>query len=129
MKQIINSPIHGRNTLDLILTDLHDYYLPPKPLPPLGKSTHISVGWEPLPTHPAPAQTQYRKYRPITDSGLREFGQWIVNHSWEEVRTAASVEHKWENYTNTVTDAYHRFFPRENHQTSSKRCALDDSQN
>ena len=43
LKQIVNFPTHGRNTLDLILTNLKDYYASPIKLSPFGLSDHVTV--------------------------------------------------------------------------------------
>lgn len=43
VSQVDDFPTHGANTLDIILTDMREQYLPPQPLPPVGRSTHLSV--------------------------------------------------------------------------------------
>lgn len=108
LTQIVGFPTHGRKTLDLILTDLTDHYSPPVPMP---RSPHISVLWEPSPTTPPLHKATTRTYRPLTDSGIREFGQWITHHPWIEVTESVDVEEKWRTYRDTVTQAYHRSFP------------------
>lgn len=48
--QIIDFPIHGPNTFNMILTDLGGQHLPLQLLPPVGHSTHVSILWNPAPT-------------------------------------------------------------------------------
>lgn len=48
LKQIIKFPTRGENTLDLILTNLKDYYETPIKLPPFGLSDHVTVKVRPL---------------------------------------------------------------------------------
>ena len=77
--------------LDKILTNLHNYYLTPTTLPPLdndidssGKpSDHLIVVWNPLSTANPSQQKKYKtvKYRPFTESGVREMGQWVQKQS------------------------------------------------
>ena len=111
LTQVVDFPTHGQNTLDLILTDLSDQYLPPQPLPPMGRSPHITVLWSPSPTTAPPHSTSTHTYRPTPDSAIREFGRWITSHQWMEVLTEEDVDAKWEKYVHTVTEAYHHHFP------------------
>ena len=48
LKQIVNFPTRGRNTLDLILTNLKEYYASPIKLSPFGLSDHVTVKVLPL---------------------------------------------------------------------------------
>ena len=54
-----------------------------------------------------------RTHRPIKDSNVREFGQWITQHQWTEVTTPQDVNEKWNNFHTTLISAYHHFFPLE----------------
>ena len=49
LKQIVNFPTRGHNVLDLILTNLSDYYATPTKLAPLGLSDHVTVKVSPIP--------------------------------------------------------------------------------
>ncbi|XP_050728151.1 uncharacterized protein LOC127004456 [Eriocheir sinensis] len=111
LSQIVNFPTHGNNTSDLILTDLNDFYNPPIPLAPFGRSTHLTVLWTPksslAPTH----ETTTAKYRPLTHLAILAFGKWLVHYLWVEVFTVPDVQTKWNNYLSSITAAYHHFFP------------------
>ena len=48
LKQIVNFSTRGRNSLDLILTNLKEYYASPIKLSPLGLSDHVTVKVLPL---------------------------------------------------------------------------------
>ena len=109
--QVVDFPTHEQNTLDLILTDMADQYLPPQPLPPVGRSNHLSVQWLPAATTPHPHQPTTRTYRPTPDSAVRQFGQWMVRYPWTEVLTVTDVNDKWENFVATSTLAYEHHFP------------------
>ena len=115
LTQVVDFPTHEQTTLDLIMSDLSQQYLPPQPLPPIGRSTHLSILWRPEPTHAAtPPAPVTRSYRPMPDSALREFGQWITKHPWTEVLGEEDVHTKWNNYITTTMEAYHRCFPTRN---------------
>ncbi len=110
LTQVVDFPTHGNSTLDLILTDVGTHYLPPQQLPPMGRSTHVTILLPATPTNsPSPAVT--RTYRPTPDSAIRNFGQWITHHPWTEVLTVQDVQQKWDYYQDTITTAYHHFFP------------------
>ncbi len=111
LSQVVDFPTHEGHTLDLIITDLNELYLPPLPLPPVGRSKHLSLIWRPAPTNKLQRVTTTRLYRPITDSAVRQFGQWVVRYPWTEVLTVDDVSIKWDNYVSTTTQAYHHFFP------------------
>ena len=121
LNQVVDFPTHGHKTLDLILTDLGDLYLPPVPLPGFGRSNHITALWSPAPSINQQAEkATVKTFRPITDSGVRGFGQWITHHPWTEVTEAEDVEDKWNNYHRVTTQAFHRFFPEKSVQLHPK---------
>ena len=111
LTQVVGFPTHEQATLDLIMTDLNQQYQPPLPLPPIGRSPHTSILWRPAPTTSLPRSAVTRHYRPLPDSAMRNFGQWITRHNWSEVTGADDVHTKWTNYVDTTTQAFHRFFP------------------
>ena len=47
LRQLVNFPTRGRNTLDLVLTNLHEYYDQPTKYAPFGLSDHMSVELKP----------------------------------------------------------------------------------
>ncbi|KAK3893298.1 hypothetical protein Pcinc_002854 [Petrolisthes cinctipes] len=110
--QIVHFPTHKQNTLDLIITDLSDQYLPPQPLPPVGRSNHLSMFWTPATTTSHDQDDHTTKIcRPTPDSAIRQIGQWLIQYPWTEVLTVSDVDRKWENYQTTITQAYYHFFP------------------
>ena len=111
LTQVVTFATHEQATLDLIITDMAQQYSPPRSLPPLGRSTHVTILWSPSPTISTPRREVTRHHRPLPDSALREFGRWIVQHPWSEVLEAEDVETKWKSFTTTTTEAYHHFFP------------------
>ena len=111
LTQVVEFPTHQQATLDLIMTDLTQLYSPPKPMAPMGRSTHLSIMWTPAPTTSLPRSAVTRTHRPMTDSAMREFGQWVTQHQWTEVMEAEDVYAKWQHYITTTTEAFHRYFP------------------
>ena len=86
LAQVVDKPTRGDAILDKIITNLDQFYTTPTIETPIGLSDHSTVSW--LPKHnlkKQPNKTVTRSVRPIKDSGLREFGTWIVNHDWQKV--------------------------------------------
>ena len=76
LKQIVNFPTRGPNTLDLILTNLKDIYEVPIKRPPFGLSDHFSVELHPkakseLP--PSRIKVKLRDLRPSKRSAIRSY--------------------------------------------------------
>ena len=47
LKQIVHFPTRGRRTLDLILTNISEYYQAPIERPPFGLSDHATIELQP----------------------------------------------------------------------------------
>ena len=81
MKQIVRAPTTGRAVLDLIVTDMSEFYKEATILPPIANSDHTSVLWEPNANYQVRPTTASVFSRPIPDStGIRRFGQWVTTY-------------------------------------------------
>ena len=58
-----------------------------------------------------PRQYYTVQTRPITESGLRSFGQWIINYSWRDLYTCTDVNRKAEILQSVLLEKYYRVFP------------------
>ena len=93
LRQIVTKPTRKNEILDIILTNLHPYYGTPVILPPVhpdvpgqGVPSDHSVPLAVPHTDPARAPVRYYKTitsRPLPDSKLRNFGQWITEETWD----------------------------------------------
>lgn len=92
--QVTDFPTHGNNTLDLIMTDLTQHYLPAQAIPPLERSPHLSVTWRPTPTTAHLTRHDTKTYRPLTDSATRLFGQWNTQHHYKDFLQEEYVHRK-----------------------------------
>jgi len=111
--QVVTTPTRGDAVLDVILTyNLKRYYETPEVTNPIGRSDHCAVWWHPrgIPRKHNKARTVVT--RPMPDSKVREFGQWIVSHEWTEVLTMDSVDSKTEAFYNTLGEAIDKYFPQ-----------------
>lgn len=91
LRQLVDFPTHGSNTLDLVMIDIADHYLPPQPLPHMGQSILLSVPWSPALTSSHTPVNLLKTNRPTLDSSRRLFGQWAVRYRWAEVLTLVDV--------------------------------------
>ena len=111
LKQVVNVPTRGNNTLDYIFTNGSHWYKDPVSLPALGRSDHSTVLWVPhfyLPTKQTPKVRYIRKF---PDSRLREFGTWITHHDWHEVTSSLGVDAKVNNFQDSLKAKVDYSFP------------------
>ena len=50
--------------------------------------------------------------RPIKESGLEVFGQWLSTHQWTAVENSTTLDEKLENFTQTINDEIDVHFPK-----------------
>ena len=100
LKQLVSKNTCNGKVLDVLITNLHEYYSLPIIVPPVpadnpnqGKPSDHSV---PLARpHTSAGVNQKNEYRtkisrPMPDSGIRKFGQWIINEDWSSVVPAGN---------------------------------------
>ena len=95
LRQIVTKPTYKLKTLDVIMTNLHSLYDVPIITPPVqpdnpqygAPSDHSSVVAVPLSRDTVSRSRDYetRVYRPLPQSGVVEFGEWICNEKWESI--------------------------------------------
>ena len=96
LRQLVTKPTCNGKILDVLLTNLHEFYNLPVIIPPVaadnpsqGKPSDHSVPMAvPQLASGMNNRNEYtvKVTRPIPDSGVREFGQWIVGENWECVK-------------------------------------------
>ena len=118
LKQIVTKFTHKNKVLDVILTNMHSLYSVPIIAPPVPPddplcgvpSDHSTPIATPLTLDSVnqPREYVYRTYRPLPESGVREFGEWICNEEWggipENVNPTEQVL-AFETIVNTKLDA------------------------
>ena len=86
--QVVTQPTRGHRTLDKIITNYPRVYASTIILPPIASSDHNCVMWMPVKNTETRNTIRKKIVRPLPDSGLRAFGSWITNHTWEDVLQA-----------------------------------------
>ena len=93
LKNIVDQPTINGRIYDVIITNLNMFYNCPIITPPLQPDDpasakpsdhHIPVSY-PHTDHHNPPQRRWRihTYRPLPDSRIRKFGNWITGEEWE----------------------------------------------
>ncbi|XP_041460838.1 uncharacterized protein LOC121411992 [Lytechinus variegatus] len=121
LKQVVNKSTCNDAILDKIITNLDSFYAPITLLSPIGRSDHNGVLWSPDSNHlKPPNKTQRKVIRPMRDSDVRQFGQWISSHDWSNVRDAGNVDAKCNEFYSDLNAAIDRFFPAKTIQVHSR---------
>ena len=121
LKQIVQSPTRKHAILDVCLTNCYKYYGVPEIIPPVqpdipgqGVASDHSV---PLCVpHTDPHNPPARVYktivsRPLPDSKIRQFGQWITAESWEIIRLGEEPEKQLQAFESLVKQKLDDIFP------------------
>ena len=113
-KQVVTEPTRGPNILDKIVTNCHNVYRNTQILPPVGMSDHNCLLWHPsLQSCASLNKIRKKIVRPLRDSGIREFGTWLINHSWDDVYLTDDPSTKCELFVSTLQKNVDRFLPTE----------------
>ena len=113
LKQVVSAHTRGSFTLDLIVTDLQDFYDKPYILSPLGSADHNIVRWVPNKvdaiTKPKPIKRLIRRY-PL--SALNSFGRWASTHQWfSNLGPSPSVDDLANSFSSQVSTALDSLIP------------------
>ena len=120
LRQIICSLLHKSAILENIITDLHTMYQPPECLQPLqvdedkdGKdSDHNVVVLPPITISNNRKRTKKQIVtRPLPESGITQFSDFICKHTWDEVLEEQDVDKKVNNFHHTLRTKLDECFP------------------
>ena len=111
LRQIITDPTRYSATLENIITDLHTLYQVPQCLPPLqvdqdkvGKdSDHNIVILPPITVTSNRKRTKKAVVtRPLPDTGMQQFAQFICSQSWDEILDEQNIDMKVSKFHNLI---------------------------
>ena len=122
LKQIVQLPTRKGAILDVCLTNCYAYYSTPVIIPPVqpdipgqGVASDHSVPLCVPHTNPHnPPARVYRTVisRPLPDSKIRQFGQWITRVSWDNINSSDDPTKQVEIFENTMTQKLDDIFPK-----------------
>ena len=101
LKQLIQFHTRGNRTLDLILTNLEQYYQPPVRLPPFGLSDHFTVFVEPKLRTDHQTNKRIRQSRDLRPSRRAAMGAFVNDFDWSILNQFQTCEEKL-NYFQSV---------------------------
>lgn len=111
LKQLVKAPTRGTAVLDLILTNVATWYENPSVLAPIAASDHCVIKWQPKDRSKDKNILKKIKVRPLRQSSLREFNEYLKFYDWSPVLHAVCTNSKTDLFlelTNKMIDA---FFP------------------
>ena len=112
LKQIVNFPTRGTNTLDLILTNLTGFYDKPYSAPPLGLSDHLSVFVLPIVWIEEKQCKEMIYVRDKRPSSVRCLGRFLCEVPWDLIFTAKlSCEQNLSNFANVIDYGLNTLMP------------------
>ena len=130
LRQCVDKPTRQGVILDIIIMNTFTFYNSPYIAPPIqpddpskGKPSDHSVPVCVPHTdryHPPTRHYKTVKYRPLPESSLRKFGQWIVTEGWEEVKANLTPSKQIEVFQNIVFDKLNQFCPEKSFRVSSQ---------
>ena len=120
--QVVKVPtrLNPSATLDTIITSLSKYYEDPFTKPPIqsdlisGKpSDHLVVLFQPKQMLMEKQCCQFKnvEFRPLPDSGLAEFGEWLRTKNWSEMYLNNDINFKANFFQNTLLQQFFQIFP------------------
>ena len=127
MRQIVSLATHKDKILDIILTNLHQFYQIPIIVPPVapddptrGVPSDHSI---PLALPVSSAHHVTREYktatvRPLPQSGIEEYNDWIMRFDWEPLLNISSPTEQVELFQSILEMKLNQIFPLKNIKTS-----------
>ena len=110
--QVVNKPTRVDVILDKIFSNLSVYYKVPQILSPVGHTgDHNCVTWVPKQYKPQCKTSHKRTIRPMKDSDMRDFGQWITQHKWPEMTEASNTQGMYNAFYDTLSFNLNKYFP------------------
>lgn len=122
IKQIIDFPTFMNPdgecaTLDLIMTNLTQFYRKPTESPPLGQSRHKSIFLTPMPVHQMAVKSKITKVtRPLTSEGMNELRDLLHKEDWSDVLNSKSIDTKDKVFHKIMFGLIHKCFPQKTTQ-------------
>ena len=130
LKQLVTKSTCNGKILDVLLTNLHEFYSVPEIVPPVpadnpnqGKPSDHSVPVaKPHSNTGTIMMNEYKTVisRPMPDSSIRKFGQWIVNENWECIETKTCPSNQVLALQKCLDTKLNEIFPTKNVKISNK---------
>ena len=130
LRNIVNQFTRKDQILDILIMNTWGYYNSPIIVPPINPDDPMNAKpsdhWVPVCTPHTdryqPPTRNYRtiKYRPLPESSVRMFGEWIVTENWDSVSEDLSPTEQVAAFETLVQDKLNLFCPMKEMKISSQ---------
>ena len=110
-KQVINEATRNTSILDLIFTNVDQFYEAPQIIAPLSSADHNMVNWTSKIQQPQKTSIKKVTVRPIKPFALESFQGFLASYNWTDVTCASSVDDKLEKFLTATNTMINEFFP------------------
>ena len=112
LKQIVKVPTRRKATLDLVLTNMHEYYSPPQAYPPFGLSDHNVVVATPVDGKRNINNRKVTMRRDLRTSNKAALGRYLTQINWPPLLTPlVSCEEKWQVFQDVIHSGLDTIMP------------------
>ena len=127
-RQVVTENTHGNKCIDVLITNLATLYLPPEVIPAVQPddptrakpSDHLVPVMYPISGATGSVSRAYttKTTRPLHESGLRNFGQWLVSQDWAELE--GGPDHKMGQFNQVIQTKFNQIFPEKTFKISNE---------
>ena len=110
-KQVINEATRNTSILDLIFTNVDQFYEAPKIIALSSSADHNMAIWTSKIQQPQKTSIKKVTVRPIKPSVLESFHGFLASYNWTDVTCASSVDDKLEKFLTATNTMINEFFP------------------
>ena len=121
-RQIVTKPTHNLKILDVIITNVPAMYCTPEivpPVPPDDPHCGVPSDHSPAVVYPLcnsefiqPREFIEKVARPLPDSGIRAFGEWICKEDWAGINDKDDPSKQVETLSEILKNRLDTFFPQ-----------------
>ena len=122
LRQIVTKYTHGRKILDVLMTNMSPLYGEPEIVPAVPPdnpqvgvpSDHSTVVATPLTQDSVGRSRDYvaRTYRPLPQSGILEFGEWICSEDWLGISDQDNPTQQVDSFENIINTKLDSILPK-----------------
>ena len=126
LRQIVNRATRKQEILDVCITNLFPYYNAPLIIPPVqpdvpGQGVPSDHSVPLCIPHTDPHNPPAREYktiisRPLPESKVREFGQWLVDKTWDHIDESGTPSEQVEVLEKEMKERLDLHFPQKNYK-------------
>lgn len=102
LKQLVNFPTRGNNTLDLVLTNIHSFYKPADVYPPFGLSDHHTICIQPKQREMKSTHHHLVYKRDTRPSRRLELGRYLSQINWNVIDSNTTCEEKNQEFESQI---------------------------